>query len=111
MQVLSESTPKARKPHRCDHCGHPVAIGEIYDRAFIKDGGETWSWVAHQDCTALSHVMHRDMGLSWDEGICLRDEWSDYPDEMRMYATDFPAVIARFETPPSHAAPKQGDTT
>lgn len=97
MQVLSQSHPKARKPHRCDHCHKEIPAGEVYDRAFLKDGGDTWSWVSHQDCSRLAARLHDDMGLCWDEGICLLDEWQDARDEMRAYADDFPAVIARFE--------------
>lgn len=97
MQVLSESKPIARKAHACDHCGCDIAPGEQYHRAFLKDGGETWSWKSHLDCAALSARMHRDQGLCWDEGINLSEEWSNEREEMLRYRDEFPTVIARFE--------------
>lgn len=97
MQVLSQTHPKARKDHRCDHCHKRILAGEVYDRAFLKDGRDTWSWASHQDCSRLAARLHDDMDLSWDEGVCLLDEWKNARDELRAYADAFPAVIARLE--------------
>lgn len=97
MEVLSESKPKARREHICDHCGCSIAQGQQYHRAFLKDGGETWSWKSHLDCAALSARMHRDQDLCWDEGINLVEEWSNDREEMLRYRDEFPTVIARFE--------------
>ena len=108
MEVLSESKPVARKPHTCDHCGCDIGAGEQYHRAFLKDGGDTWSWKAHLDCAALSAQMHRDQDLCWDEGINLSEEWSNDREEMLRYRDDFPSVIARFEA--RRAAQTEGDS-
>ncbi|MFE3838922.1 hypothetical protein [Pseudogemmobacter sonorensis] len=98
MEVLSETRPKARRAHICDHCGCAIAAGEKYQRAFLKDGGETWPWKSHLDCAALCGRMHADQDLSWDEGINLSEEWGNDRDEMLRYRDEFPAVIARFES-------------
>lgn len=45
----------------------------------------------------MANRLHRDMDLCWDEGICLREVWSDDHDAIRLYADEFPAVIARLE--------------
>jgi hypothetical protein len=47
VTMLSESDPKARKPHRCNECRRVIAVGEKYhvDR-YVFDGSMT----AHKTC-------------------------------------------------------------
>lgn len=30
MEILSNTKPKARKQHKCNFCGLPIEVGEIY---------------------------------------------------------------------------------
>ena len=62
VNVLSTTTPKARKRHICDSCCKPIDPGTVYERQFCADGGEAWSYVAHRSCVAASQVL-------WDNGI------------------------------------------
>lgn len=38
--LLWEKTPKARKPHLCDRCNEPIAVGEQYESAGWREDGE-----------------------------------------------------------------------
>ena len=96
-QVISESTPRARKHIRCDHCERSIPPGQVYHRAFLKDGGDTWSWSSHMDCKALADAIWKANDYSYDEGICLSEEWANYPDETALWRGDFPHVICRLE--------------
>ncbi len=97
IEVISESTPRARKHIRCDHCERSIPPGQVYHRAFLKDGGDTWSWVSHMDCKALADVIWKISDCGYDGGICLAEEWANYPDETAEWRGEFPHVICRLE--------------
>lgn len=50
VTMLSESTPTARKEHRCDWCAEAVEVGEQYERwSYILDGDFITSKM-HREC-------------------------------------------------------------
>lgn len=54
METISTTEVKARKEHKCDYCGLPITVGEIYQRSFIKDCGDVWVWKNHFHCFKIS---------------------------------------------------------
>jgi hypothetical protein len=58
MTTLSDTTQRAAKAHRCDHCGHSVAIGERYRRS--RDQGGTFR--GHADCAKVADRVRREEG-------------------------------------------------
>jgi hypothetical protein len=53
MQTISQSTPKARKAHRCMWCYRTIDPGETYSRAFNTDGVTGWTWINCLHCEAF----------------------------------------------------------
>ncbi len=104
-EVIGSTKRRARKQHTCDHCRTPIEPGEEYDRCFLKDGGDTWVWTSHVDCSALAQRMWDDQDLCTDEGIDLFEEWCNEQENFLSYRDEFPIVIARFENRAKRAAP------
>ena len=49
--VWNETTPKARKPHRCAGCGSTIPVGTVHVRLFVvHDGSPT----AERECPACT---------------------------------------------------------
>lgn len=94
-ELLSNSSPIARKRHFCDHCGCGIEKGQRYIRAAFVDGGRAYSWASHEDCQALAIELWREYGLGFsDDGICLmEEEWS----ELKEWRGSYPHVICRME--------------
>jgi hypothetical protein len=72
MQILSQSTPTAKKKHRCNFCGLPINPGEKYDYQFNVNDGDACSWKSHPSCSALADKLdmyHRcdDKGVTEDD--------------------------------------------
>lgn len=67
MDVLSESTPKANKEHRCMFCMGIINKGEIYNKQVIKND-YIYTWINHIKCGELAHKlkMYDD---NWGDGI------------------------------------------
>lgn len=59
--VWNETTPTARKSHRCDECGLPVKVGRPYSRiGWLYD--RSWNtYRAHAECRALMRFIERDI--------------------------------------------------
>lgn len=80
MQILSQSTPTAKKKHRCDFCGLPINVGEKYENQFIENLGDAYPWKTHPSCSTLASKldMYRqcdDEGVTEDdfyEFVCLK---------------------------------------
>lgn len=68
MQILSETTPTARKKHRCDFCGQPIDVGEKYDYQFNVNDGDACSWKTHSSCSALASKLNMYHECD-DEGV------------------------------------------
>lgn len=68
MQILSETTPTAKKKHRCNFCGQPINPGEKYKSQFIENCGDAYPWKTHPSCSDLASKldMYRECG---DEGV------------------------------------------
>ena len=97
-KLVSESRPTARKPHRCENCGHMIPRGTKYVRQFCKDGGDVWGWISHEDCMdAATHLWKID-GCYYDDEIQPISEYENntgvFPDYIRGM---FPHVICRLE--------------
>ena len=70
IEIISESTHKARIKHKCDYCNCDIKRGEIYWRSFLKDGGYTYEWKEHDNChliaSELWDFIEPDNGLDSD---------------------------------------------
>ena len=53
-QVLSESSPIARKQHRCDLCGLPIVVGEKYNRRTGVWDGSMATMKVHVACDEVA---------------------------------------------------------
>lgn len=72
----SETMPTARKPHRCDCCGGPIAKSERYTSiSFLSDR----RWFHEKECSACSTV-----AAAYQAAHGMR--WS--PSQMRIALTD-----------------------
>ena len=54
--VWREEYRKARKPHRCDTCSAPIAVGERYLSVFWVDDGEPRT---ERQCTPCDEISER----------------------------------------------------
>lgn len=70
MINLGTERPVARKSHVCDSCCGTIDVGQRYVRARIVDGGEAWTWKAHEDCQRAGEILF-DAGLEGDDGCIL----------------------------------------
>jgi len=73
-QMLSQSKPKARKPHLCEWCDRIIEVGERYYRAGILGDDGFYDWANCLHCAALVHLCDLDYcgeGVSADDII----EW------------------------------------
>ena len=67
MDILRESTPKARKEHICMWCNGKIKKGEPYKRATIKND-YLYDWINHEKCDVLFDKLR--MGdCDWGDGI------------------------------------------
>ena len=66
MEILSRSTPKARKLHRCDFCGLFIQIGERYEITNIK-ADDLYTWKNHIPCGQIADTLN--MFDDYDEGL------------------------------------------
>lgn len=57
--LLSETTPKARKEHRCIWCGEPILVGERYrcERSVYDGQMQYHKW--HLECNAAANEHFR----------------------------------------------------
>jgi hypothetical protein len=56
-ELISVSTQKARKNHRCNLCNRVIEKGETYRRQFIKDSGDTYSFKEHDKCGEIANYL------------------------------------------------------
>lgn len=71
MKILSTTTPKARKQHRCDYCYGFIEIGEVYENNSIENDGTVYTWKSHINCQKLAKKLNmfeenRDNGVTED---------------------------------------------
>ena len=75
MQILSETTPTAKKKHRCNFCGQPINTGEKYEAQFIVNDGDAFAWKTHSSCSAL--VDKLDMYSRCDDEGVTEDDFCE----------------------------------
>lgn len=71
----------AKKEHRCNYCSNQIIPGQTYDRAFLVDGGQGYTWKTCFRCAFLiDHLI----------------DWNDFDSEegldgdgLREYALDY----------------------
>jgi hypothetical protein len=92
MGFASETEHKARKPHRCDGCGHLVEIGTTYVRWAGTTDGDFSQVSFHKECREAEIALNKLSGTDWDEWMGLCDmETDDWP----WLISDFPTIAAR----------------
>lgn len=100
VEVFSEGTRTARKPHQCFHCYRYISAGETYGYQTCKYD-HVYTLTYHLDCEALAHECRNIAGLYDDEGWGpLRDDWCDsgeYENECNNWRGFYPHVVARME--------------
>lgn len=70
----SVATPKARKAHRCDECGHAISPGENYERVGAKWEGMVDTFKTCHRCIALrQHLKAHAPCFCWAHGNLLGD--------------------------------------
>ncbi len=55
--VISQTTQKARKAHRCNYCRMPIEIGQEYIRQYNEFDGDTYTWKMHTDCDHIAQKL------------------------------------------------------
>lgn len=53
-ELIKDECRKARKRHLCNYCGHDIEPGEKYNYSLLKDGGDVYSWRAHEKCNFIA---------------------------------------------------------
>lgn len=66
--VLHESTPRARKLHRCDLCNRDIDAGETYHRQRSIYDGEPYVFKGCGHCMALVRVIDESHDYWYDDG-------------------------------------------
>lgn len=63
--LLSESKPKAKKPHRCIWCGESINIGEVYirEKSIYDSNFQDHKW--HIECLDDCNEAHKGE-CEWD---------------------------------------------
>ncbi len=97
-QLISQTTQVARTAHRCDECRHMIPPRTKYERQFVADGGDVWTWKMHTDCAeAAEHQFRIDGGDYQDDRGTLAEYENDtgeFPDWLR---GRWPHVVCRLE--------------
>ena len=66
MDILSNTTPKARKQYKCNFCLLPIIKGEKHDcQVVVYDG--IYTWRSHFECGLLAHALK--LYDDCDEGV------------------------------------------
>jgi hypothetical protein len=90
-QRLSDSTPKARKEHKCMTCYITVNVGEVYSKEAYVYEGKVYSWITCADCALIQNDVYYwcadpDFGVGPEEFL----EWA-------IYNRDIPEATAYLE--------------
>ena len=49
-QILSQTTPRARKEHTCYLCNRPIPVGEVHVKLVGETDGDFWHMRMHTVC-------------------------------------------------------------
>ena len=70
MQILKQTYPTARVPHRCDLCGGTINPGETYERTTVSEDDRASDSVTHIHCSNLIDRLDMD---EYYEGVLIED--------------------------------------
>lgn len=87
--VVSETTRKARKQHRCEACKIPIPPGFLYQHTFEKDGGDVFSGKWHQECREAFGAWLREDGDDCGDPWMTWECWLPPLEVCRKYVPDF----------------------
>jgi hypothetical protein len=79
MERLSDSTPTARKEHKCNFCGGIIGVGEKYERQTNKHDGDIYTWKSHFKCSLIASELR--MFDECDEGLTDEDFYESITNE------------------------------
>jgi hypothetical protein len=85
MEIIFETTPKARKEHQCVFCGLKIFKGENYTNQFCKDG-DVYTVKSHTSCLELAGKIMRENDMNPSDGIA-PDDFQDSIYEMYVNIT------------------------
>ncbi|MEN3158252.1 hypothetical protein ABC502_07705 [Alkalimonas sp. NCh-2] len=60
MSFSTVTTRTARKEHKCEFCGKPIAKGESYQSVFIANEGSAYSYKLHMFCDDICNTEARE---------------------------------------------------
>lgn len=70
-ELISNSTQKARKVHKCQLCNGDIPIGEVYRRQFLKYDGQVYDFKEHDRCGEIASFLWNfidpDEGMTEDD--------------------------------------------
>lgn len=72
MTILKDTTPVARKEHRCEFCYGTIAVGQQYRRQTNIVDGEIGDFICHTECMEVARML--DMFDDCDPDYGLTDE-------------------------------------
>lgn len=78
-EVVSDTEPVARKPHRCDDCARTIEPGEKYIRLFLLGDCGPYTWKRCQHCRAFIRLYYNEFA-DYDEGYDYQSIWDWEPD-------------------------------
>lgn len=92
--VLETVTHTARKMHWCASCGRKIATGQKYVRQRVVEGGNAWTWKAHQHCHEAAQILFAK-GIEGDDGSLLNisDMEAEDRETLRVFRPELAAVI------------------
>lgn len=97
VELINESIQIARKRHYCEECGREIVKGQPYLRQRCKDGGDVWTFKAHQDCAAWG-TAYRNKHNDWPwHGDFLPMYDLIEPHEFDEWRGLFPHAVCRLE--------------
>lgn len=97
MQCINDTTPRARKPHRCTWCGLRIKSGHLYNRTTWVEGSDLWCQKAHPVCLKMLRdysIMTGYYDDPMDEWGGIVD-WCDNKDAERENAREYQEMIDR----------------
>ena len=65
VDVMRETTPKARKRHKCVECSRPILTGSHYVRASIVYDGTAETIKTCMRCAAVRRALQDEDGSGW----------------------------------------------
>lgn len=57
MELINGSYPKAKKIHKCSLCNRDILPSEVYERQFIKNEGEVYTWKCCKECYLIYNAL------------------------------------------------------